>query len=522
MILNFEEILRENNADCVLINTFDEFLSEYTAKKDNLLFQIVGFSGSNGLAFIGKKQKVFFTDGRYLLQAKSEISDEFEINHIKDFDEIFAKYNIGTVLIDKSRFSAQFCVTMQAKHNVNFTHWKQDIAKLFENNGKFYILPESLTGESSHSKIEKIRKHLISKNADCYYVTDCQNICWLLNIRGQDEDFTPVFKTHLLITKNDVFLGKNFDINSFSKVLVDLQINFENYQKINCQKVFDDFITNLKAIKNDVEIEGIVNVHKIDGEILTNFLHNLENNYKGLSEFEVGENLLNARKQSEFFKFPSFASICGYNQNGAIIHYNATKNNAKVLDDGIFLLDSGGQYCDLLGKQKILGTTDVTRTICLGSDVDEEYKKVFTLVLKGHIAVAKAEFPQGTTGKEIDILARKPLIEVGLNYDHGTGHGVGAFLSVHEGGVGISPRNTTILKEGMLISNEPGCYLEGKFGVRIENLVLVVKKQNNLLGFKTLTLVPIQERSINFTMLASDEKIWVEEYNNLCLKNAKR
>ena len=186
------------------------------------------------------------------------------------------------------------------------------------------------------------------------------------------------------------------------------------------------------------------------------------------------------------------------------------------------MLDSGGQYCNFSGMQKILGTTDVTRTICLGNDVSEEYKKVFTLVLKGHIAVAMAEFYEGTTGKEIDILARKSLIEAGLNYDHGTGHGVGAFLSVHEAGAGISPRNTTILTEGMLISNEPGCYIEGKFGIRIENLVLVFKKQNNLLGFKTLTLVPIQEKSVNFEMLTSDEKNWLMEYNNLSLKNAKR
>lgn len=521
MDLNFEKILQEHDADCLFVNTFDEFLSEYTEKKDNLLFQITGFEGSNGMALICKNKKCFFTDGRYLIQAKNQISSEFEIMHINNFYDLFTSLKISKILLDEKRFSMQFCLNFQKKYNVKFLHWKHEVALPFKNKSNFYKLPEILLGENSEEKLAKVRKHLKEKNADCFYVTDCQNICWILNIRGNDEDFTPVYKKHLIITQNDFKFEIDLETTHCKKILVDFQINFETYKKISCTKEFSNFITQLKAIKNNVEIEGIENGHKIDGKFLTNFLQNLEQNYTNLTEFDVGVELLNARKQSDCFVSPSFPSICGHNENGAIIHYTAKKENAKVINDGVLLIDSGGQYCGEENGKKVLATTDVTRTVYLGKNPSVEYQKVFTLVLKGHIAVATANFTEGTTGKEIDILARKFLLENGYNYDHGTGHGVGAFLSVHEAGVGISPQNETTLREGMLISNEPGCYLEGKFGVRIESLVLVVKKENGMLGFKTITLVPIQEKSINFEMLTDFEQNWVKDYNKLCWKNAK-
>lgn len=520
MALNFSDILQTNNADALLVNTNDEFLSEFTARENNMLHAVTGFTGSNGIALLTKNKKLFFTDGRYTLQAKNEIPSDFKILHINAFEDIFKEIGLKKILLDANRFSAEFCLSLVKKNpGIIFINWVHDLVEPFQNKSGHYELPEVLVGESSESKIAKIRKHLVEQNAECYYITDCQNICWILNIRGEDEEFTPIYKTHLIITKNTVefaFTGQDL---MFERILVDNRITFATYNQIKGHKIFDGFITELKAVKNTAEIEGIKNANKIDSRILTRFLTNLENRYYGLTELSIGKELLSLRKQNPYFVSPSFLTICGYNANSAIIHYNADDRNTKTVSDGILLIDSGGQYCDISAKEQILGTTDVTRTIYLGAEPPQEYKKVFTLVLKGHIALATAEFPANTRGKDLDILARKPLIDAGYNYDHGTGHGVGAFLSVHESGAGISPRAEGILKEGMLISNEPGCYIEGKFGIRIENLILVIKKPNGLLGFETITFIPIQEKSVDFEMLDSKEKQWLESYNNTAKTN---
>lgn len=520
MELNFSDILQVNNADAIFVNTNDEFLSEFTNGEHNMLFILTGFTGSNGIAVIMRNCKLFFTDGRYLLQAKNEISSDYKILHINTFEKTISDMGIKVILLDEQRFAAKFCINIQVKYpNLQFKHWVHNIVPAFKNNGDFYNIPETLTGESSESKIQKVRKYMKDRNFDAYYITDCQNICWLLNIRGKDEEFTPIYKTHLLLTEENIELTTSGECPSCEKVLIDNQITFATYNGLKCEKQFDCFITKLKAIKNKIEIDGIKNAHRIDGQILTQFLINLEMHYHGLTEFSIGTELLCARKQNPYFISPSFATICGYNKNGAIVHYNATKQHTNVVSDGVLLLDSGGQYCDVSGQKRIFGTTDVTRTIYIGDDPSEEYKKVFTLVLKGHIAIAMAEFPIGTQGKDLDVLARRPLIDAGYNYDHGTGHGVSAFLSVHEAGVGISPRADGLLQEGMLVSNEPGCYIEGKFGIRIESLVLVVKKSECLLGFETITLVPIQKKSVNLTMLDKNEKEWLRNYNNITVTN---
>ena len=514
-----KEYLLQNQIDAYFANTQDNFLSEYTLSQNNEILQITGFTGSNGYVLITQKKNLFFTDGRYILQAKNELPSGFVVYHIKDFHQILQEKNLKTLALDFSKISKKFASSIE-KYGLELKHIESFYASLCENNANYYALPEEIVGESTVSKIRKVQEYLKASNKDGFFVSNPQNTCWLLNIRGNDEPFTTIHKATLFISGNNYTL--NSDLEEISgNIFVEEDVSYANFCKINAEKHFSNFITSLKAVKNSVEIEGMVNAHKIDGKLLTEFLTWLEENYNGKTEYEISQKLLEFRQKSEYFKMPSFATICGVNENGAIIHYNATKEKAKtVRKNSILLIDSGGQYADFSGKNKILGTTDVTRTIFLGETPPEKYKQTFTLVLKGHIAIAMAEFKKDTPASYFDTLARKYLIENGLNYDHSTGHGVGAFLSVHEAGCGFSSKNDETLKAGMIISNEPGCYIEGEFGIRIENLVLVCEKKSGMLYFKTITLVPIQEKSIDFTLLTEHEKTWLVNYNEACLKNS--
>jgi Xaa-Pro aminopeptidase len=270
-----------------------------------------------------------------------------------------------------------------------------------------------------------------------------------------------------------------------------------------------DPIQLLKACKNKTEIAGVTNAHIRDGAALTQFLCWLDSNWKGETEISVTEKLRTFRAAQPLFRDLSFATIAGMGANGAIVHYHATPNTNKKLTNGLFLLDSGGQYLD--------GTTDVTRTIALDTPTAEQ-KADFTSVLKGHIALGSAVFPKGTAGIELDALARMPLWKAGKDYDHGTGHGVGCYLSVHEGPQGISRRNNIPLQPGMILSNEPGFYKAGEYGIRIENLVLVKEKDKTFLCFETLTLAPIDRRLIDKKMLEVDEINWLNAYHAHVLK----
>jgi Xaa-Pro aminopeptidase len=517
-IEKIREYLKKEEISAYFANTQDNFLSEYTLPQNNEVLQITGFTGSNGYVLIAQNKSLFFTDGRYLLQAKNELPNGFEIHHIKDFQQILKEQAFKVLALDFTRIAKKFTSSME-KHGVKLEHVESFYTNLCENNANYYVLPEGIVGDSALNKIAKVQECLKSANKDGFFISNPQNVCWLLNIRGNDEPYTPIYKTTLFVTGNNYMLNPKLEQISGNVFLED-EVSYANFCKINAEKHFSNFITNLKAVKNSVEIEGMVNTHKIDGKILTKFLQLLEEDYNGKTEYEISQNLLEFRGASEYFKMPSFATICGCNANGAIIHYNATKGKAKtVRENSVILIDSGGQYADFSGKNKILGTTDVTRTIFVGENPTEKYKKVFTLVLKGHIAIATAEFSKDTPSSHFDAIARKYLLEHYLNYDHSTGHGVGAFLSVHEAGCGFSSKNNEPLKAGMVISNEPGCYIEGEFGIRIESLVLVCEKANGMLYFQTLTLVPIQEKSVDFTLLTQQEKTWLAEYNKIALEN---
>ena len=360
-----------------------------------------------------------------------------------------------------------------------------------------------------------------------------------------DSEYTPIPHCYILIDRNKnvklfcdlkkipKFFKKYYneiqflDINRTSEILSNIRdkkilidkntcsLRFESIiSKKNQILHFDDPIYNFKAIKDKKEIKNIKLAHFYDGIALTKYLFWVKRNFeaKKITEISAAKKLFEFRKKNNKFKFLSFPTISGTGPNGAIIHYNACKKTNKILKKGqIYLVDSGGQY--------EFGTTDVTRTISL-KNYNNRIKNIFTRVLKGHIAVASFKFRKNTSGSEIDVEARKYLKQIGLNYAHGTGHGVGYFLNVHEGPHSISKNNKVILKEGMIISNEPGYYEKNKFGIRIENLIYVKKEKNKII-FENLTIAPIDKDLIDASMLSNKEKKWLNNYHKKVFKKLK-
>ena len=387
---------------------------------------------------------------------------------------------------------------------------------------------------------------LNKKKVNFQFISAGENIAWLLNLRGQDSEFTPIPNAYLTIESNtkislfcnlkkienslkkkyknikfldikymDVFLSKVKN----KKVLIDSSTCSICHEKIlkKGNKIINylDPIYFLKSVKSKVEIENIIKSHIHDGAALTKFLFWVKKNYKNknINEISAQEKLLKFRKKNKNFKFLSFPTISGSGPNGAIIHYQASKKSNRKLKTGdIYLVDSGGQYN--------FGTTDVTRTISLNNN-NKRIKDIFTKVLRGHIAVASYKLKNNTCGAQIDLAARKPLKEINLDYEHGTGHGVGYFLNVHEGPQAISKNNKSNFKEGMIVSNEPGYYENGKFGIRIENLIRV-KKNNTGYSFDNLTMVPIDKSLINKNILEKDEINWLNNYHKDVFNNLKK
>ena len=413
-------------------------------------------------------------------------------------------------------------------------------------NNKFFLINDKDAGQSSNKKVKLISIFLKKSKLDFQFISAPENIAWLLNIRGQDSEFSPFPNSHLIISKSgkinffcslkkinnklkkklkhmkiidikylDLFIlkikNKKFCIDSntcsiyFKKIL----------EKNNKIKEEIDPIYSFKSIKNKTEIKNIINSHIYDGAALTKFLFWLKNNFKKrtITEISAQDKLLQFRKKNKYFRYLSFPTISGTGANAAIIHYKATKKSNKILKKGdLYLIDSGGQYH--------FGTTDVTRTISLENN-QERIKNIFTRVLKGHIAVANYQLNKNTNGSQIDFVARKSLKKINLDYPHGTGHGVGYFLNVHEGPQAISKGNFITLKEGMIISNEPGYYEDGKFGIRIENLILVIKKKN-IFKFKNLTLAPIDKSLIQKSLLNNVELNWLNSYHSNVYNQLKK
>ena len=544
-ITEIRKLLKKLSLDGYLIPKNDEFFNEYIkTDKDNLKF-ISDFSGSFGFALILMKKNYLFVDGRYTLQAQKQSGKYYQIITMpkKLPLHIFKKkkLHIGidprlhTQLMINNFFKSTKCSIVSLKENLIDKIWKNknklSLAK------KFYFLKENIVGQSLQKKIHLLNKIIIKKKIDYLFVTSSENIAWLLNIRGSDSDYSPLPNGFLIIDKfkKGIFfcdlkkIDKRFEyylneikiidinkINSFLNKIKNKKIQIDSktcsiffkYLLKEDNKIIEeeDPIYFLKSIKNKTEINNTIKSHIYDGVALTKFLIWLDKNYKDkkITEIDAQNKLLYFRKKNKKFISSSFPTISGSGPNGAVIHYRANKRSNRLLKKGdIYLVDSGGQYK--------FGTTDVTRTISLDSE-DVEIKNNFTRVLKGHIAVASFIIKSQTTGADIDFAARKPLKDFKLDYAHGTGHGVGYFLNVHEGPQAISSRNKITFKEGVIISNEPGYYKNGKYGIRIENLI-TVKKDKKFLKFVNLTLAPIDKSLINKKFLNKEETLWLNTYH---------
>ena len=529
---------KDYNIDGYVVPKNDEFFSEYS-NKDRLKF-ISNFTGSAGYAVILKNKNYLFVDGRYTIQAKIESGKEFKIiDYSKIINtNIFKNLNLG---IDPTLFTSSQIKKFFLKNNKVTIIQRNlvDYISKFITKTKypFYSLDKKITGESYIHKISKISTYLKKKGFDYLFVTAPENIAWLLNIRGNDNPNSPIPNCNLIINKDKQFylivenekskklisekkLKKKqiIDPRNLTNFLRNLKSGNIMVDKKTCslflekllEKKFrlkrkDDPIYLFKSLKNKIEIKNMINAHIIDGVALTKFIYWIKNKKKlDITEFDAQNKLEKLRKRNSKYLYPSFNTIAGSGKNGAIVHYRATKNKTKFLKKNeIFLCDSGGQYK--------FGTTDVTRTICFSSQ-SKKIKDIYTNVLKGHIAVAETDLNKKNTGKIIDIDARKFLKKDGLDYNHGTGHGVGFFLNVHEGPQGISKFNKVKIQKGMILSNEPGYYAKNKFGIRIENLVYV-KEVNGKVFFENLTLAPIEKDLINPKLLTNKEKNYLFNYH---------
>jgi Xaa-Pro aminopeptidase len=528
--------LEKYSLDGYIVPKNDEYFTEYS--KINRLKIISNFSGSAGIAVILKNKNYLFVDGRYSIQSRIESGKNFII---VDYEKIincnlFKNLILG---IDPKLFTYNQIKRYFLKNN-KIKLIKNNLINENKKNQKitpFFSLNKDIVGESCNSKINKIAKYLKKNRCDYLFVTAPENVAWVLNIRGKDIPNVPMPNSRLIISKNKeiLLIGK---LQKFKKLIKNKIIrsnqvlNEEDFSKNifrlkgkkfiidekSCSIFFEDIIKSkfkivkredpiyiFKAIKNKIEIKNMINAHIIDGVALTKFLYWIKKvNKKRINEVQAQNKLENFRKLSKNYLYPSFDTIAGSGRNAAIIHYRANNKNCKIINKkDIFLCDSGGQYK--------YGTTDVTRTICF-SKPKTYIKNIFTKVLKGHIAVALTNLKKDNIGKKIDKRARQFLKESNLDYAHGTGHGVGFFLNVHEGPQSISKFNKIKIKEGMILSNEPGYYKKNSFGIRIENLLFVKKKSKNIF-FENLTLAPIEKELINYKILTKTEKNYLFRYH---------
>ena len=533
--------------DGYVIPKNDQFFSEYAA--EDRLKIISNFSGSAGLAIVLKKKSYLFVDGRYTIQAQQQSGKKFKIIEIHKFlpFKIIKNLKLGfdPSLFTRKQLNVYFNNSLILKPiNKNLVDeiYKDKTSK----NKIFFSLTNKVAGKPFQSKINNVRNILKRNKADYLFVSAPENVAWLLNIRGSDNPNSPIPNCRLIIGKDkELFLitqkektlkiikdkklskkqiinpkkfkdlinklkGYKFIIDPLSCSLLNENIIKSKFKIINK----DDPCYKLKSIKNSSEIKHMINAHIEDGLALTKFIFWIKNiNKKKITEVDAQNKLEKFRKLNKNYLFPSFNTIAGTGSNGAIVHYRASKESNKTIKKSdVFLCDSGGQY--------MFGTTDVTRTICF-SKQPNSIKNVYTKVLKGHIAVVTSNLKKFNNGKRIDVRARQFLKKDGLDYAHGTGHGVGFFSNVHEGPQSISKYNTIKLEEGMIISNEPGYYKKNHYGIRIENLVYV-KKNKKKLQFENLTLAPIEKDLINYDLLNKNEKNYLFNYHlNVYTKHSK-
>ncbi|NLZ77318.1 MAG: aminopeptidase P family protein [Spirochaetales bacterium] len=539
-----------------IINGTDPHQSEYVPERYRSREFISSFTGSAGLALVTGEKALLWVDSRYYLQAEEQIAGTvFEMMKIdvpSDPDPYtYLKTNLpeGSVIgIDeatlpvgeRTRIEGIFrsALVLKPMEDILDLVWT-DRPALPEH--EVVEVPVEYAGFTMGEKLQQVRTLMVEAKATHLLLTTLDDIAWLTNLRGRDIPYNPLFMSYMLISTERACLytgEKRFaeqlrarleedlvlqpytqlqdDLSNLwkhavlhydpHKTSVMVERSFGPYEKIEGRA----FTTDLKARKNEVELEGMRRAHLLDGVALVNFLGRLDRKNGSYTELELAARLLDERSRNEHFLGESFNAISGFGAHGAIVHYAASEeSNAKVEGDGLLVLDTGGTYA--------FGTTDVTRTILFGKPTEEQVRD-YTLVLKGHLALASARFPEGTCGYQLDVLARQFLWQEGLSYFHGTGHGVGFRLNVHEGPQSISPKPILApLKEGMVVSDEPGIYRSGSHGIRIENLLAVQKDETTEFGtfhsFEVLTLCPLERALIDPGLLTGEEIAMVDAYH---------
>lgn len=551
------DVMKKYNINYYIIPSADPHQSEYVSEYYRGRAEVSGFTGSAGTLLVGEKEAKLWIDGRYFIQAAEQLQGT-GIDLMKmatpGYDTInqWVEKNIkenDTLGFDGSCYSTnqyKELLKIAKKNNFNINMDKDLLEEIWSDRpslpeDKIFVHDEKYCGKSVKEKLSEVRKYMKENKVQNYLLTSLDDIAWLFNIRGNDILFNPVALSYAIITENEAKLYVNKtkvddEVQSALKVqevfiyeyneiedhvkqlngntLIDpAKVNAKLYSLLSCTIIERlNITTNLKAIKNEIEIANFENAHIKDGVAMVKFIKYLKDNIgkEKITEISASKKLSELRSQGELAKGDSFGTIAGYKEHAAMMHYSATPESDYELKlQGLFLVDSGGQYLD--------GTTDITRTFVLG-DITEEEKRDFTLVLKGHINLAKAKFLKGSTGCNLDILARGPLWQYGLDYKCGTGHGIGFLLNVHEGPQSIRQNGNTVpLEPGMILTNEPGVYKEGKFGIRTENVMVVVKDEINDCGefykFDTISYCPIDLNGVKVELLNDDEKEWLNNYH---------
>ena len=555
--------MKENGFTAFVFPSSDPHNSEYVADHWKCREWISGFSGSAGTAVVTLEHAALWTDSRYFIAAEKELDGtDFQLMKLRvegtpSVSEWLASelstYEKAVVGLDGNVNSFAEVAAMEqelaTKGNITVRTDVDPMAELWTDrpvipDNMVSLHPLEYSGESTSSKISRVRKHLLDCGADGLLATALDEIAWVLNLRGSDVHCNPVFVSYLLISPENITLyinnvklpeevkaylvSEHIDVQAYDSVVEGLRLyagksllvdmsstNYSLATAVPFEKVRSGVspIASMKAVKNKVEQDGFRAAMLRDGVAVVKFLAWLKSAVEagGQTEISLDERLTALRAEQPKFKGISFDTIVGYEAHGAIVHYEATpETDIPVQPHGLVLIDSGAQYLD--------GTTDITRTIALG-ELSEEQCRVYTLVLKGHIQLDMCRFPAGACGSQIDALARAPMWREGYNYMHGTGHGVGSYLNVHEGPHQIRMEwRPAPLQAGMTVTNEPGIYLEGKFGVRIENTLLIVPAESTAFGdflkFETLTLAPIDTAPIVLEMLSTEEREWLNNYHH--------
>lgn len=554
--------MKIENINYYIIPSSDSHQSEYVSEYFKGREYVSGFTGSAGTLLVGLEDAYLWTDGRYFIQADKELKssgislmkmrtpgyptiEEWIKDNVKENEVLGFDGKVFSV----NQYEGYLNIAKENNFNINMRNdlldsiWKErpQLPK-----SKIFLHDEKYAGKSASEKLGEVRKNMKAKNADYFILSSLDDIAWLCNIRGNDIKFNPVALSYVLVGMDysNIYIDENkvdaetktklnsegFEIKGYNEIEDDVKLlkgtvildsnklNAKIFAALNNEvKVIRELnvTTNLKAIKNEVEIANWEVSQVRDGIAMVKFIKWLKSNIgkEKITEISASERLTAFRAQGDNYKGDSFGTIAGYKDHAAMMHYSATEaSEYELKPEGMFLVDSGAQYLD--------GTTDITRTFILGH-ITEEEKRDYTLVLKGHIALASAKFLRGTTGINLDVLARRPLWNYGIDYKCGTGHGVGFFLNVHEGPQGIRPEgNSVALEPGMIITNEPGVYKEGKHGIRTENTLLVEKdfvseEFGEFYKFRTISYCPIDLEGVNVEMLSPEEKDWLNDYHSM-------